>query len=78
MAGVGLSHETISAQLCDALDLVVHQVRRGGGGRVVVEVAEVVRVAGGAAVRTLYALRGERPVRRPAAAERVAAALGER
>jgi pilus assembly protein CpaF len=77
-AGVGLSHAAVSAQLCDALDLVVHQVRRADGSRVVVEVAEVVRVAGAAAVRPLYALRGERPVRRPAAAERVAAALGER
>ena len=77
MAGVGLSHEAISAQLCDALDLVVHQVRRGDGSRVVVEVAEVVRVAGGAAVRPLYVLRGDRVVRRPASAERVVAALGE-
>jgi pilus assembly protein CpaF len=78
MAGVGLSHETISAQLCDALDLVVHQVRRADGSRVVVEVAEVARLAGLAAVRPLYLLRGDRPVRRPPAAERVAAALGER
>ena len=59
MAGVGLPHAAIRAQVCDALDLVVHQVRRAGRRARVVEVAEVVRVAGGAGVRALYALRGD-------------------
>ena len=30
MAGLGLPHEAIRAQVCDALDLVVHQVRARG------------------------------------------------
>ena len=64
-AGLGLSHAAIRAQVCDALDVIVHQVRRPGGAHVVSEVAEVVRVAGGAAARPLLTLRGDRVVRRP-------------
>ncbi len=78
MAGLGLPHEAVRGQVCDALDLVVHQLRRHDGSRVVNEVAEVVAVAGGAGVRTLYSLRGERPVRRAALGDRVAQRLGER
>ena len=81
MAGLGLPHEAVRAQVCDALDLVVHQVRSPGGGRVVTEVCEVVRVAGGAAARAIYTLRGGRPVLRSPAGDRVVAGLdatGER
>jgi pilus assembly protein CpaF len=62
MAGVGLPHAAVREQVADAFDLVVHQARRPGGGRRVTGVAEVVRVAGGAGVRELFALRGDRPV----------------
>jgi pilus assembly protein CpaF len=68
MAGVGLPHAAVRAQVADAFDLVVHQARRAGGERRVTSVAEVVRVAGGAGTRELFALRGNRPVwRLPAA-----------
>ncbi|MDQ3992189.1 MAG: CpaF family protein [Actinomycetota bacterium] len=62
MAGVGLPHAAVRDQVADAFDLVVHQARRAGGERRVMSVAEVVRVAGGAGTRELFALRGERPV----------------
>jgi len=65
MAGVGLPHAAVRAQVADAFDLVVHQARRPGGERRVTSVAEVVRVAGGAGTRELFALRGDRPVWRP-------------
>jgi len=68
MAGVGLPHAAVRAQVADAFDLVVHQARRAGGERRVTSVAEVVRVAGGAGTRELFALRGDRPVWRPPAA----------
>jgi pilus assembly protein CpaF len=61
MADVGLPHAAIREQVADAFDLVVCQARRPDGTRRVVEVVEVVRVAGGAGARTLYALRGDRP-----------------
>ena len=67
MAGVGLPHAAVRAQVADAFDLVVHQARRPGGERRVTSVAEVVRVAGGAGTRELFALRGDRPVWRPPA-----------
>ena len=56
MAGVGLPHAAVRAQIADAFDLVVHQARMPDGERRVTSVAEVVRVAGGAATRELYAL----------------------
>jgi pilus assembly protein CpaF len=62
MAGVALPHAAVREQVSDAFDLVVHQARRAGGERRVTAVAEVVRVAGGAGTRELFALRGERPV----------------
>ena len=62
MAGVGLPHAAVREQVADAFDLVVHQARRAGGERRVTSVAEVVRTAGGAGTRELFALRGERPV----------------
>ncbi len=66
LAGVGLPHEAVRAQVADAIDLVVHQARISGGGRRVVAVAEVKCVAGGAAAREVYAWRGGRPLMRPA------------
>ena len=62
MAGLGLPHAAVREQVAGALDLVVHQARLPGGARAVVSVAEVVRVAGGPAVREVYALRDGRPV----------------
>jgi pilus assembly protein CpaF len=55
MAGLGLPHEALRAQVADAFDLVVCQAREADGHRRVVAVAEVVRVAGGAAGREIYA-----------------------
>ncbi len=75
MAGLGLPHEAVRAQVCDALDLVAHQVRRPDGSRAIVEVCEVVRVAGGAGARTIYSLRDGRPVLRAAQGDRVARGL---
>jgi pilus assembly protein CpaF len=54
MAGVGLPHAAIREQLGRGLDLVVHMARGPGGSRVVGEVGEVVRAAGGAGVRELW------------------------
>ncbi len=61
MADVGLPLAAIRDQIADALDLVVRQERGADGVRRVVEVAEVVRVAGGPAVRELFTVRGGRP-----------------
>jgi len=61
MAGLGLPHEAVRDQVAGALDIVVHQARLADGSRRVVAVSEVVRVAGGAATRELYALREGRP-----------------
>jgi pilus assembly protein CpaF len=60
MADVGLPLAAIRDQIADAIDLVVRQERAADGVRRVVEVAEVVRVAGGPAVRELFTLRGGR------------------
>ena len=65
MAGLGLPHEAVRDQVAGALDLVVHQARDREGARRVDSVAEVVRVAGGAGTRELYALRDGRPWFRP-------------
>jgi pilus assembly protein CpaF len=54
MAGVGLPHAAIRDQLGRGLDIVVHMTRLRGGARVVAEVGEVVRAAGGARVRELW------------------------
>ena len=70
MADVGLPHAAIREQVASAVDLVVHQARRRDGSRVVTSVAEVVRVAGGAATRELLAEDGVR-----AAGERLAGRL---
>ena len=60
MADVGLPLAAIRDQIADAVDLVVRQERGADGVRRVVEVAEVVRVAGGPAVRELFAIRAGR------------------
>ena len=60
MADVALPHAAIREQVASAIDLVVHQRREPGGARRIVAVSEVVRVAGGAATRELYAVRDGR------------------
>ncbi len=77
MADLGLPHTAIREQVADALDLVVHQARMPGGGRRVVAVAEVVRVAAGPAARRLYGLRDGRPVWRAALSDRLAERLAD-
>jgi pilus assembly protein CpaF len=57
MADIGLPHAAIREQVADAFDLVVCQARTADGTRRVTAVAEVVRVAGGAAARELYTWR---------------------
>lgn len=76
MAGLGLPHEAIREQVAGALDLVVHQARMADGSRRVVAVSEVVRVAGGAATRELYALRDGRPAWRVPVGDELAERLG--
>jgi pilus assembly protein CpaF len=76
MAGVGLPHAAIREQVADALDLVVHQARLADGTRRVVAVAEVARVAAGAATRELFAWRDGRPIWRAALSDRLAERLG--
>jgi pilus assembly protein CpaF len=61
MAGVGLPHAAVREQVASAIDVVIHQSRSEEGARVVESVAEVVRVAGGAATRELYTGRGGSP-----------------
>jgi pilus assembly protein CpaF len=75
MAGIGLPHAAIREQVADALDLVVHQARLSDGTRRIVGVAEVVRVAGGAATRELFAWRDGRPRWRAALSDRLAERL---
>ena len=75
MAGIGLPHEAIRAQVAGALDLVVHQARMSDGTRRVVAVSEVVRVAGGAGTRELYVLRDGRPTWRAPLGDTLAARL---
>jgi len=53
MAGVGLPHAAIREQLGRGFELVVHLERLPDGRRVVAEIAEVVRAAGGPATRAL-------------------------
>jgi pilus assembly protein CpaF len=65
MAGLGLPHAALREQVADAFDLVVCQARAADGVRRVVSVAEVVRVAGGAAAREIYTLRDGRARWRP-------------
>ena len=75
MAELGLPHAALREQVADAFDLVVCQARAADGIRRVVEVAEVVRVAGGPAARELYAWRGGRSRWRAALTDELAARL---
>jgi pilus assembly protein CpaF len=54
MAGIGLPHEAVREQLARGVELVVHMQRGERGARRVTEIAEIVRVAGGPAVRALW------------------------
>jgi pilus assembly protein CpaF len=65
MAGLGLPHAALREQVADAFDLVVCQSRGTDGVRRVTAVAEVVRVAGGAAARDIYTWREGRGRWRP-------------
>jgi len=76
MADLGLPHAAIREQVADAFDLVVCQARASDGTRRVVSVAEVVRVAAGAAARELYAWRDGAPKWRAALGDGLAARLG--
>jgi pilus assembly protein CpaF len=58
MAGLGLPHAAVRDQVASALDVVVHQARLADGARVVESVSEVLRVAGGAGIRELWARGG--------------------
>jgi pilus assembly protein CpaF len=51
MAGLGIPHQVVRGQLEGALDLVLHLEREPGGERVATCLAEVVRAAGGPALR---------------------------
>jgi pilus assembly protein CpaF len=53
MAGLGLPHAVIAEQVQRGIEFVVHIERRPDGARRVSEIAEVVRVAGATAVRSL-------------------------
>jgi pilus assembly protein CpaF len=53
MAGLGLPHAAVAEQVQRGIDLVVHLERRADGARKLTEIGEVVRVAGGTAVRAL-------------------------
>jgi len=75
MADVALPHAAIREQVADALDLVVHQARMRDGGRRVVAVSEVVRVAGGPAARDVYTVRDDRPRWRAPLSDRLAERL---
>lgn len=75
MAGVALPHAAVVEQVAGALDLVVHQTRGADGLRRVVAVSEVVRVAGGAGTREVYAHRRGRPCWRAPLADTLAARL---
>jgi pilus assembly protein CpaF len=77
MADVGLPHAAVREQVADAIDVVVHQVRSRDGARRVVAVSEVVRVAGGAAAREIYAVRDRRPRWRAPLGEALARRLEE-
>jgi pilus assembly protein CpaF len=54
MAGVGLPHDAIRQQVARGIDIVVHLARGGDGSRKVVEIAEVLKIAGGVGVREVW------------------------
>jgi pilus assembly protein CpaF len=55
MAGVGLPHAAVAEQVQRGIDLIVHLQRRADGARLVTDISEVVRAAGGTAVREVGA-----------------------
>ena len=75
MADVGLPHAAVREQVAGAIDVVAHLARERDGQRRLVAVNEVVRVAGGAGTRELYALRDGRPRWRAALSEDLARRL---
>ena len=75
MSDVSLPHAAVREQIADAFDLVVCQARAADGARRVVAVSEVVRVAGGPAVRDLYVWRDGAPRWRSALGEELTARL---
>ncbi len=75
MADVALPHAAVREQVAGALDLVAHLARGRDGARRLVAVAEVVRVAGGAATRECYAWRDGRPRWRAALSDPLAGRL---
>src|SRR3954451_21536807 len=75
MSDLGLPHAAIREQVADAFDLVVCQARTSDGTRRIVSVAEVTRVAAGAAARELYVWRDGAPRWRAALGETLAARL---
>jgi pilus assembly protein CpaF len=77
MAGLGLPHEAVRDQVAGALDLVVHQARLPDGSRRVVAVSEVVRIAGVAGTREIYALRDGRPAWRAPLGDALAQRLSQ-
>ncbi|CAB4871237.1 unannotated protein [freshwater metagenome] len=79
MAGLGLPHTVVRAQVRAAIDLVVVVARGPGGSRRLVAVAEVPSGAGSGAqsVRQVYELRAGRPILRPPLDARVAARLAQ-
>jgi pilus assembly protein CpaF len=54
MAAVGLPHDAVREQVARGIEIVVHLARGGDGSRAVVEIAEVVPVAGGVGVREVW------------------------
>jgi pilus assembly protein CpaF len=54
MAAVGLPHDAVREQVARGIEIVVHLARGGDGSRAVVEIAEVVPIAGGVGVREVW------------------------
>jgi pilus assembly protein CpaF len=61
LSGVGLPHEAIREQVGQGIDVIVHLTRTADGARLVTQLAEVVRIAGGVGTRELYAAAGDGP-----------------
>jgi pilus assembly protein CpaF len=78
MAEAAPPHAAIRELVAGAIDLVVHQRREPDGRRRIAAVSQVVRVAGGAATRELYALRAGRGCWRAPLPPDLAARLDER
>lgn len=58
MAGLGVPHDVVRAQLAGAIDLVLHLERGPGGDRFATTLAEVLVVAGAPAVREVWVRGG--------------------